>query len=144
MTRLLVLGLVCVAATAGSAGSATPPPLSSTCGDAPGIVAQPSFVRTADGVDLYALDAGTGSTAVVLVHESPANLCGWLPYIPTLIAAGFRVLAFDLRGFGHSAVPPNVPYRAYDRDPRRWSHGRTRTARSRSSCSVPRTAAPSP
>ena len=98
------------------AGAETPPPLSSTCGDAPGITAQPTYVRTADGVDLYALDAGSGSAAVVLVHESPANLCGWLDYIPTLTSAGFRVLAFDLRGFGHSAVPPRVPYRAYDRD----------------------------
>jgi alpha-beta hydrolase superfamily lysophospholipase len=26
------------------------------------------------------------------------------------------VLAFDLRGFGHSGVRPRVPYRAYDRD----------------------------
>lgn len=116
MTRLLVAGLVCVAATAGSARSATPPPLSSTCGDAPGITAAPTYVRTADGVDLYALDAGSGSTAVVLVHESPASLCGWLDYIPTLTSAGFRVLAFDLRGFGHSAVPQRAPYRAYDRD----------------------------
>jgi alpha-beta hydrolase superfamily lysophospholipase len=102
-----------------AAGAATPPPappLASTCGDAPGITAQPTYVRTADGVDLYALDAGNGSTAVVLVHESPANLCGWLPYIPTLTTAGFCVLGLDLRGFGHSGVPPRVPYRAYDRD----------------------------
>jgi len=104
------------AVAVGAAGAATPPPLASSCGDAPGITAQPTYVRTADGVDLYALDAGSGSTTVVLVHESPANLCGWLPYIPTLTTAGFRVLAFDLRGYGHSGVPPRVPYRAYDRD----------------------------
>jgi alpha-beta hydrolase superfamily lysophospholipase len=105
-----------LAAGAHAAGAESPPPLSSTCGDAPGITAQPTFTRTADGVDLYSLDAGTGSTAVVLVHESPASLCGWLPYVPALTAAGFRALAFDLRGFGHSAVPPKVPYRGYDRD----------------------------
>ena len=105
-----------LAAGVPAAGAESPPPLSSTCGDAPGVTAQPVYVRTADGVDLYTLDAGSGSTAVVLVHESPANLCGWLPYIPTLTAAGFRVLAFDLRGFGQSAVPAKVPYRAYDRD----------------------------
>jgi alpha-beta hydrolase superfamily lysophospholipase len=105
-----------LAAGAHAAGAESPPPLSSTCGDAPGITAQPTYVRTADGVELYALDAGAGSTAVVLVHESPANLCGWLDYVPTLTAAGFRVLAFDLRGFGHSTVPPRVPFRAYDRD----------------------------
>jgi alpha-beta hydrolase superfamily lysophospholipase len=113
-----LLAVVAVSAVpAAPAGIATPPPpLASTCGDAPGITAQPTYVRTADGVDLYAFDAGSGSTAVVLVHESPASLCGWLPYIPTLTAAGFRVLAFDLRGFGHSGVPAGVPYRAYDRD----------------------------
>jgi len=114
MTWLAVAAVSAVAVA--PAGAATPPPLASTCGDAPGITAQPTYVRTTDGVDLYALDAGTGSTAVVLVHESPASLCGWLDYIPTLTAAGFRVLAFDLRGFGHSGVPPRVPYRAYDRD----------------------------
>ena len=99
-----------------AAGAESAPPLSSTCGDAPGITAQPTYTRTADGVDLYSLDAGTGSTALVLVHESPASLCGWLPYVPSLTAAGFRVVAFDLRGFGHSGVPPKVPYKAYDRD----------------------------
>ena len=112
------VGLAAAALVAGvpAAGAEGAPPLSSTCGDAPGITARPTYVRTADGVDLYTLDAGAGSTAIVLVHESPANLCGWLPYIPTLTAARFRVLAFDLRGFGHSGVPPRVPYRAYDRD----------------------------
>jgi alpha-beta hydrolase superfamily lysophospholipase len=114
ITWLAVAAVSAVAVVA--AGAATPPPLASTCGDAPGITAQPTYVRTTDGVDLYALDAGAGSTAVVLVHESPASLCGWLDYIPTLTTAGFRVLAFDLRGFGHSGVPPRVPYRAYDRD----------------------------
>jgi hypothetical protein len=78
------VGLAAAALVAGApaADADAAPPLSSTCGDAPGITAQPAYVRTADGVDLYALDAGTGPTAIVLVHESPANLCGWLPYIP--------------------------------------------------------------
>jgi hypothetical protein len=72
---VVVVSAVPVAA----AGTATPPPLASSCGDAAGITAQPTYVRTADGVDLYALDAGSGSTAVVLVHESPRTS-----------AAGFR------------------------------------------------------
>jgi len=98
------------------ADAASAPPLSSTCGDAPGVTAQPFYVRTSDGVDLYSIDAGSGSTAVILVHESPANLCGWLPYIPMLTSAGFRVLAFDLRGFSESGLVPGAPARAYDRD----------------------------
>src|SRR5205823_4603029 len=42
--------------------------------------------------------------------ESPADLCGWIPYIPTLTAAGLRVLAFDFRGYGSSdrSVGPQV------------------------------------
>jgi pimeloyl-ACP methyl ester carboxylesterase len=98
------------------ADAATPPPLQSTCGDAPGAEATPFYVGTADGVDLYSIEAGSGSTAIVLVHESPASLCGWLPYIPSLTAAGFRVLAFDLRGFSDSTLQASVPARAYDRD----------------------------
>ena len=67
-------------------------------------------------MSLYAIEAGSGPVAVVLAHESPASLCGWLPYIPFLTASGLRVLAFDFRGFGDSTVPAGVPYRAYDRD----------------------------
>jgi pimeloyl-ACP methyl ester carboxylesterase len=115
-SRVIALLAPVVMVGATTAGAAGAPPLSSTCGDAPGVVGQPTYVRTADGVPLYTLDTGAGSTAVVLVHESPASLCGWLPYVPALTSAGFRVLAFDLRGFGHSTVPASAPYRAYDRD----------------------------
>jgi dienelactone hydrolase len=110
---LVAVGVVSAGAPA---GAATPPSLESKCGDASGVVATPFFVRTTDGVELYSIDVGDGATAVVLVHESPASLCGWLPYIPSLTAAGLRVLAFDLRGFSDSTLPAAVPARAYDRD----------------------------
>jgi pimeloyl-ACP methyl ester carboxylesterase len=48
---------------------------------------------------------GSGSTGVVLAHEAPADLCGWAPYATVLSRAGFRVLLFDLRGFGRSQSP---------------------------------------
>jgi alpha-beta hydrolase superfamily lysophospholipase len=67
-------------------------------------------------VPLYAIEIGVGPVAVVLAHESPASLCGWLPYIPTLTAAGLRVLAFDFRGFSDSVLPARAPARAFDRD----------------------------
>jgi alpha-beta hydrolase superfamily lysophospholipase len=111
----IAAGLAATTLTAG-ATAAPAPSLSSECGDTSGVIAQPSYVRTSDGVDLYSIDVGSGSTAIVLVHESPANLCGWLPYIPSLTAAGFRVLAFDLRGFSGSTLPLRVPARGYDRD----------------------------
>jgi alpha-beta hydrolase superfamily lysophospholipase len=111
---LVVVGILAAGGTPVEA--ATPPSLESKCGDASGVVATPFFVRTTDGVELYSIDVGNGPAAIVLVHESPASLCGWLPYIPSLTAAGFRVLAFDLRGFSDSTLPAAVPARAYDRD----------------------------
>jgi alpha-beta hydrolase superfamily lysophospholipase len=112
----VVVAVVVFVAGGTPVGAATPPSLESTCGDTSGVDATPFFVRTSDGVDLYSIEAGTGSTAIVLVHESPANLCGWLPYIPSLTAAGFRALAFDLRGFSDSTLPAGPPARAYGRD----------------------------
>ncbi len=56
---------------------------------------------------LFAVASGSGSTGVVLAHESPGGLCGWLPAMPTFTAHRLRVLAFDFRGFPPSATPPN-------------------------------------
>jgi pimeloyl-ACP methyl ester carboxylesterase len=106
---LVVVGVLVVGGT--PVGAATPPSLESKCGDTSDVVATPFFVGTTDGVELYSIDVGNGPAAIVLVHESPANLCGWLPYIPSLTAAGFRVLAFDLRGFSDSTLPAAVPAR---------------------------------
>lgn len=84
------------------------PPLAHVCGPAPhGLQAQTSWLRTSDRVRLFAVTAGSGSTGVVLAHESPGGLCGWLPAMPTFTAHGIRVLAFDFRGFQPSAIPPN-------------------------------------
>jgi len=72
-----------------------------------GLQAQTSWLRTSDRVRLYAVEAGSGSTGVVLAHESPGGLCGWIPALPTFTAHGIRALAFDFRGFPPSASPPN-------------------------------------
>jgi len=104
-----------VGVTRGAEAASPLPSLQQKCGDSD-VVAQPFLVPTSDGVQLYSIEAGTGPSAIVLVHESPADLCGWLPYIPSLTAAGFRVLAFDLRGFSNSALPPKVSARAHSRD----------------------------
>jgi alpha-beta hydrolase superfamily lysophospholipase len=118
MVRLLGAWLVTALLAWPQASGATGglPALKEKCGDTSGVSAQPFALATSDGVSLYAIEAGSGPVAVVLAHESPASLCGWLPYIPSLTASGLRVLAFDFRGFGDSTVPAGVPYRAYDRD----------------------------
>jgi pimeloyl-ACP methyl ester carboxylesterase len=63
------------------------------------------WLMTSDGVRLYAIESGTGDTAVVLAHESGSDLCGWLSYMETLNHAGIRTLAFDFRGNGESDYP---------------------------------------
>jgi pimeloyl-ACP methyl ester carboxylesterase len=57
-----------------------------------------------DGVHVRYRDAGHGD-AVVLVHGYGASSESWLPVMPALIAAGYRVIALDLKGFGWSSRP---------------------------------------
>jgi pimeloyl-ACP methyl ester carboxylesterase len=92
-----------------------PPRLATACGSASGIDARVLWLTTNDGVRLYAIEIGTGPVAVVLAHQGRSDLCEELPYAKTLIAAGFRVLAFDFRGNGRSAQPSKNPL-AYRRD----------------------------
>jgi pimeloyl-ACP methyl ester carboxylesterase len=57
-----------------------------------------------DGVRLHVAEAGDGPP-LVLVHGWPQHWWCWRHLIPQL-AAGYRVLAPDLRGFGWSDAPP--------------------------------------
>lgn len=63
--------------------------------------------QTADGVQIAAtlVTAGAspaGSPGVVLVHQYRQSMQQWGQYPERLAAAGYRVLAFDLRGHGAS------------------------------------------
>jgi pimeloyl-ACP methyl ester carboxylesterase len=60
-----------------------------------------------DGVRLALVDEGDGSP-VVLLHGFPDSSQGWRHQVPALTAAGLRVLAPDLRGFGESDKPEGV------------------------------------
>jgi alpha-beta hydrolase superfamily lysophospholipase len=82
-----------------------PPDLRTACLTTEGLSARSLWLRTADGVRLYAVEAGTGSTAIVLAHEGRDDLCGsWLPSAKRFVRAGFRTLMFDFRGNGHSEL----------------------------------------
>jgi pimeloyl-ACP methyl ester carboxylesterase len=61
----------------------------------------------ADGVELAVLDEGDGE-AVLLLHGFPDSAQVWRHQIPILTAAGYRVVAPDLRGFGASDKPAEV------------------------------------
>ncbi len=79
------------------------PALSERCGTR--VEAKVGWFRASDGVLLDGAVLGDGKTGVVLAHESPADLCGWVPYARVLSRAGFRVLLVDHRHFGLSHSP---------------------------------------
>jgi pimeloyl-ACP methyl ester carboxylesterase len=62
-----------------------------------------------NGVRLHYVESGpAGGPPVVLLHGFPEFWYGWRHQIPPLAAAGFRVIAPDLRGYNRSEKPPGV------------------------------------
>src|SRR6202034_4131464 len=55
-------------------------------------------------IELYYEDHGSGQP-VVLIHGYPLSGASWEKQIPVLLAAGFRVITYDRRGFGKSSQP---------------------------------------
>jgi alpha-beta hydrolase superfamily lysophospholipase len=100
---VLVVGLLSTA-TAGAADK-TPPTPTEACGNSAGVLHARSFwLTTKDGMRLYALEAGAGKTTVVLAHGGRSDLCETIVFASTLLAHGYRVLAFDFRGNGRSSA----------------------------------------
>jgi pimeloyl-ACP methyl ester carboxylesterase len=98
-TLAATIALACSAAAA----SATAAPAYPGCAGAPG----PDLrLRAADNTKIVAHRWGTGKTAVVLVHQSGADLCQWAPYATRLAGLGYRAIALDLRGNGRSQYRP--------------------------------------
>lgn len=62
-----------------------------------------SFV-TANGLRFFVQDEGAGAP-VVLLHGFPDTSAVWREQIPALVAAGYRVIAPDLRGRGQTDRP---------------------------------------
>jgi pimeloyl-ACP methyl ester carboxylesterase len=65
----------------------------------------------ANGIELSVHEEGAGPL-VVLCHGFPELAYSWRRQVPALSAAGFRVAAPDMRGFGRSSAPHDVE--AYD------------------------------
>jgi len=55
-------------------------------------------------IDIHYEDHGTGKP-VVLIHGWPLSLRSWEKQVPVLMDAGYRVIAYDRRGFGDSSKP---------------------------------------
>jgi pimeloyl-ACP methyl ester carboxylesterase len=57
------------------------------------------------GLRLHFVTAGQGARTIVLLHGFPQTWWEWRYVIPALVAKGFRVVAPDYRGAGHSWRP---------------------------------------
>jgi non-heme chloroperoxidase len=55
-------------------------------------------------IEIYYEDHGAGQP-VVLIHGYPLSGRGWDKQVPALLAAGYRVITYDRRGFGRSSQP---------------------------------------
>ncbi len=55
-------------------------------------------------IHLYYEDHGSGHP-VILIHGYPLSSASWEKQVPALLAAGYRVIAYDRRGFGKSSQP---------------------------------------
>jgi pimeloyl-ACP methyl ester carboxylesterase len=61
------------------------------------------------GVKLWFTDSGGSGTPIVLLHSNTGNSDIWEPQIAAFAKAGYRVIAFDRRGWGRSAADPSGP-----------------------------------
>uniref|UniRef100_A0A3B5LC91 AB hydrolase-1 domain-containing protein n=1 Tax=Xiphophorus couchianus TaxID=32473 RepID=A0A3B5LC91_9TELE len=63
------------------------------------------YVTLRPGVRTHYVEMGSGPP-VLLCHGFPESWYSWRYQIPALAAAGFRVLALDMKGYGESTAPP--------------------------------------
>ncbi|GAB4091073.1 alpha/beta fold hydrolase [Hydrogenophaga soli] len=116
-------GMVAGAASGGALGVAVGGPVGVVVGVALGAVAgalggaaagastraddsdTPPQPAAADAVRLHIEDSGGSGRPVVLIHGWPLSAQAWEPQVSALRAAGYRVVAYDRRGFGQSDKP---------------------------------------
>ena len=60
-----------------------------------------------NGIDLHWAEAGSGPV-VLMVHGFPESWYSWRHQITALARAGYRAVAIDVRGYGHSSIPDEI------------------------------------
>jgi pimeloyl-ACP methyl ester carboxylesterase len=61
-----------------------------------------------NGLRLHLTESGSqDAEAILLLHGWPQTSYAWRHVAPLLARAGYRAIAVDLRGFGHSSKPPD-------------------------------------
>lgn len=71
-----------------------------------------AYIKTNDNVNLYVKDWNGGGRPVILLHGWALSADSWDDQAVALAEAGFRVIAYDRRGFGRS----DQPWSGYDYD----------------------------
>ena len=61
-----------------------------------------------DGAELWVEDTGGEGPVVVLLHGAAGSSECWTQQTPAFVAAGYRVIAPDLRGFGKTRAVPGL------------------------------------
>lgn len=61
------------------------------------------------GVRIFYRDTGGSGVPVIFVHAATGNSRMWEYQLPAFTAAGYRVVAYDRRGFGRSTIDPAGP-----------------------------------
>ena len=67
---------------------------------------EPQFIET-NSIRMAVYEQGEGP-AIILLHGFPELAYSWRHQLPALAEAGYRAIAPDQRGYGNTAVPPNV------------------------------------
>jgi pimeloyl-ACP methyl ester carboxylesterase len=69
---------------------------------------------TANGIRIHYAEQGAGPL-VLLCHGFPEGWYSWRDQLAALAAAGFRAVAPDMRGYGRTAAPAEIPsYTVFD------------------------------
>jgi pimeloyl-ACP methyl ester carboxylesterase len=107
---LLVVAVVLLAGCGGGRAQPVvhrkpPPPLAQRCGGTH-VRSRSLWFPASDGTRLDGAELGSGDRGVILLHESPADLCGWEPYAEVLARRHLHVLLVDLRAYGLSSRGP--------------------------------------
>jgi dienelactone hydrolase len=101
---------------AGATLPSTPPPGAHQRCLGPAERSAEVWFEASDGTRLSGVLLGQGRTGVLLAHQRWFNLCSWMPFARHLAQQGYRVLAFDFRGFGASHAPAGSAARSLDLD----------------------------
>jgi pimeloyl-ACP methyl ester carboxylesterase len=62
---------------------------------------------SANGIEIFLFEQGEGPL-VVFCHGWPELAYSWRHQIPAIAAAGFHVVAPDMRGFGRTSAPADI------------------------------------